>query len=141
MLHLKNRRCRYVEINYILHVVCFACIIFMSTGCESTIAVPEKPGYSATVSGRVTLNGKPVNGGEVGFFSLQFGMAGQAELDKDGKFTLADPIAPGDYRIYFLSGNGQPLNGMPTKYMSETSSDFTVSVKESDNQLTIDLKS
>ncbi|QDT95103.1 hypothetical protein [Gimesia aquarii] len=139
MPHVKTHCCRSVEFRIL--IASFLCLTFTSVGCESKIAVPEKPADSAKVSGLVTLNGKPVSGGEVGFFSLQFGMAGQAALDKEGKFTLSEPIAPGDYRIYFLSGDSRPLNGMPAKYMSETSSDFSVTVKESDNQLTIDLKS
>lgn len=111
------------------------------SGCESSIPQPEKPADSSTVSGTVTLNGKPVGGGEIGLYSLQFGMAGQAALDPEGKFKLSDPIAPGEYRVYFFAGNGQSLSSMPTKYMSETSSDYTVSVKEGDNALTVDIKS
>lgn len=139
MLHLKISRIHSIAFRSILFIAFVACLTF--TGCESTLDVPEKPADNAAVSGTVTLNGKPVSGGEVGFFSLQFGMAGQATLDKEGKFTLSEPIAPGDYRVYFLSSNGRPLSGMPAKYMSETSSDYSVTVKESDNQVTIDLKS
>ncbi|WP_339735431.1 hypothetical protein [uncultured Gimesia sp.] len=141
MLHLKNCcRCS-VQFKFTLLITYFVCLAFTVSGCESSIAVPEKPADNSAVSGTVTLNGKPVSGGEVGFFSLQFGMAGQAALDKDGKFKLSDPIAPGDYRIYFLSGNGQPLRGMPVKYMSETSSDYSVAVKDGENQLVIEIKS
>lgn len=128
-----------VVFNSIISVVLLACLTL--SGCESSLDMPEKPADSATVSGTVTLNGKPVTAGKVGFYSLQFGMAGQAALDNAGKFTLPDPVAPGDYRIYFMGKNGQPPSGMPVKYMSETSSDYSVSVKENDNQLTIDLKS
>ena len=139
MLHLNNSRSHSTAMRSTLLIVCVACFTF--TGCESTSDIPEKPADNATVSGTVTLNGKPVTGGNVGFFSMQFGMAGHAVLDKDGKFTLPDPIAPGDYQIYFMTDNGQPLGRIPAKYMSETSSDFKVSVKESKNQLSIDLKS
>ncbi|QDU07120.1 hypothetical protein [Gimesia aquarii] len=139
MLHLKIRRIRSIAFRSTLLIAFVASLIF--TGCESTLDVPEKPADNATVSGTVTLNGKPVSGGNVGFYSMQFGMAGQAALDKEGKFTLSEPIAPGDYQIYFMTDNGQPLRGIPAKYMSETSSDYSVTVKESNNQLAIDLKS
>ena len=139
MLRLNNSRNHSTALRSTLLIVCVACFTF--SGCESTLDIPEKPADNATVSGTVTLNGKPVTGGNVGFFSMQFGMAGHAALDKEGKFTLPDPIAPGDYQIYFMTDSGQPLGRMPAKYMSETSSDFKVSVKESENQLSIDLKS
>lgn len=110
-------------------------------GCEASLETPEKPADSATVSGTVKLNGKPVTSGQVGFFSMKFGMAGQADLDGEGNFTLPDPIAPGEYRIYFIPQNGQAPDGMPAKYMSETSSDYSVPVEASYNQLVIDIKS
>ncbi|WP_417393069.1 hypothetical protein [Gimesia sp.] len=115
--------------------------VLLLTSCEASLETPEKPDDNATVSGTVTLNGKPVTSGQVGFFSMNFGMAGQADLDGEGKFTLPDPIAPGEYRIYFIPQNGQAPGGMPAKYMSETSSDYSVPVEASDNQLTIDIKS
>lgn len=115
--------------------------VLLLTGCEASLETPEKPDDNATVSGTVTLNGKPVTSGQVGFFSLKFGMAGQAELNGEGKFTLPDPIAPGEYRVYFITDNGQPPGGMPAKYMSETSSDYTVPVQPSANQVSIDIKS
>lgn len=139
MLHLKNRCC--FSVLFTLLVACCMCLTFAGSGCESSIAMPEKPANNATVSGTVTLDGKPVSGANVGFFSMQFGMAGHTTLDKEGNFKLPDPIAPGDYQIYFLTDNGQPLRGMPAKYMSETSSDHSVSVKEGENQLVIEIKS
>lgn len=141
MRHIKKNGKGSVTVVFksLVSAVLLACLTL--TGCESSLEMPEKPADNATVSGIVTLNGKPVTAGEVGFYSLQFGMAGQAALDNEGKFSLPDPVAPGDYRIYFMGRNGQPPSGMPAKYMSETSSDYSVSVKENDNQLTIDLKS
>lgn len=141
MLHLKNRGRCSVQFKFTLLITYFVCLAFTVSGCESSIAVPEKPADNATVSGTVTLNGKPVSGGNVGFYSMQFGMAGHTALDKEGKFTFADPIAPGDYQVYFITDNGKPLRGMPAKYMSETSSDFSVPVKDGENQLVIDIKS
>lgn len=116
-------------------------VAVLLTGCEASLETPEKPADNATVSGTVKLNGKPVKTGQVGFFSMKFGMAGQADLDAEGKFTLPDPIAPGEYRIYFIPQNGQAPGGMPEKYMSETSSDYSVPVQANDNQLSIDIKS
>ncbi len=122
----------------IMFAALVACLLL--TGCEKTLDIPEKPADSATISGTVTLNGKPLSGGNVAFYSLQFGMAGQSPLDSQGKFALPDPVAPGEYRIFFITGNGQPLSGMPAKYMSETSSDYDITVEGSDNQLAIDIK-
>lgn len=105
-------------------------------GCEASLETPEKPADTATVSGTVTLNGSPVTTGQVGLYSLSFGTLVQGELDKEGKFTITDPVAPGDYQVFFIS-----TKGMPAKYMTETSSDYTVTVKGEANQLSIDIKS
>ena len=60
----------------------------------------------------------------------------KGDLDKKGEFTIADPVAPGDYQVFFIG-----TKGMPDKYISETSSDYIVTVKDEANQLTIDIKS
>lgn len=105
-------------------------------GCEASLETPEKPVDTATVSGTVTLNGSPVTTGQVGLYSLSFGSLVQGELDKEGKFTILDPVAPGDYQVFFIG-----TKGMPAKYTTETSSDYVVTVKNEANQLSIDIKS
>ncbi|HBL42582.1 hypothetical protein [Gimesia sp.] len=97
---------------------------------------PEKPADTASVSGKVTLNGSPVTSGQVGLYSVDYGTLIQGDLDKKGEFTIADPVAPGDYQVFFIG-----TKGMPDKYISETSSDYIVTVKDEANQLTIDIKS
>tara|TARA_R110000868_G_scaffold411659_1_gene707070 strand:- start:128874 stop:129224 length:351 start_codon:yes stop_codon:yes gene_type:complete len=106
------------------------------SGCEAKLETPEKPADSATVSGKVTLNGSPVTTGQIGLYSIDYGTLLQGELDKKGEFTITDPVAPGDYQVFFIG-----TKGMPGKYMSETSSDYIVPVKDEANQLSIDIKS
>ncbi|WP_339683323.1 hypothetical protein [Gimesia maris] len=119
--------------------VCLMLILLSGTvlsGCEAKLETPEKPADSATVSGKVTLNGSPVTTGQIGLYSIDYGTLLQGELDKKGEFTITDPVAPGDYQVFFIG-----TKGMPGKYMSETSSDYIVPVKDEANQLSIDIKS
>lgn len=114
-------------------LVALALVLTSAVGCGS--AKEEVPEATAQASGSVALNGKAVKDGTVGFFSLSSGASGQAALDKAGKFQLEAPLAPGEYTV-FLSG----ASNIPEKYASETSSDYTVTLKEGANDLTIDLK-
>lgn len=131
---LNTKRCLFRRTS--LHLLMTLACAIIQFGCEAKLETPEKPADTATVSGTVTLNGSPVTTGQVGLYSLSHGTLIQSELDSKGKFTLADPVAPGDYQVFFIG-----TQGMPAKYMSETSSDYIVPVKESENELTIDIKS
>lgn len=73
--------------------------------------------------------------GTVHFYSLDTNITGQASVDKTGKFQLENPLPPGEYRV-FLGGTAR----VPEKFRSETSSPYSVSVKEGSNEFSIDLR-
>jgi hypothetical protein len=131
---LKKRQYLYCKSRVYLMLILFSGTVL--SGCEAKLETPEKPADTATVSGKVTLNGSPVTSGQVGLYSLDYGTLIQGDLDKKGEFTIADPVAPGDYQVFFIG-----TKGMPDKYLSETSSDYIVPVKNEANQLSIDIKS
>ena len=72
-----------------------ACVI----GCNSESSC-KVPGRSATIKaeGRVTLNGKPVEGATVLFSSKQLKLTAYGKTDKTGRFQLTT----------YESGDGAP---------------------------------
>jgi hypothetical protein len=113
--------------------ILLAITLITTFGCGS--AEEEAAEATAQASGTVTVNGKAVTRGTVALYSLQSGASAEATLDRGGKFKLTDPLAPGQYTV-FLSRTA----GVPEKFLSETSSDYTVTLKEGANELVIDLK-
>lgn len=118
------------------HAVLFIAIASTTTllllgGCSSEQATPDPTGK---VAGTVTLNGKPVKGGNLMLMSFSGGGTGQGTLDSSGKFELTDPLPPGEYTVFFINAR------VPDKYLSDTSSDYTVTLNEGANDLKIDLK-
>ncbi len=102
-------------------------------GCGSTTEEAADP--TAQASGTVSVEGKAVGRGEVCFYSLASGATGQTALSKGGKFQLESPLVPGDYAVYLIGASN-----VPEKFLSETSSDYKVTLKEGANDLTINLQ-
>ena len=123
-----------------LSLVFTVSMLSLLSGCSTAVNAPEKPTGSATVSGTVSFNKKPVTGCSIVFYSSQFGDSHQAKLNDAGKFSFADPISPGEYVLFCATDSGKTLSNPPQKYWSDTSSDYMMNVKESDNILTIDFK-
>lgn len=121
------------QIAYAASLVTLALVLASATGCSSP--KEDVPEATAQASGSVAIDGKAVKSGTVGFFALSSGASGQAPVDKAGNFQLESPLAPGEYTVY-LSG----ASNVPEKFTSETSSDYTVTLTEGDNDLKIDLK-
>jgi len=105
------------------------------TGCGAKEKAPEA---KAQVSGTVTVQGTPLTFGTVTLLSS--GVSWEAKLDKAGKFQIPDALAPGTYLVYLRAVDGGPHPNVPVKYQSDTSTDYTVTVKAGDNNFPIDLK-
>ena len=108
-------------------------LLAATAGCGS--AKEESKAATGQVSGTVAIAGRPVPRGTVHFYSLKTNTGEQAPLGKTGQFQFTSAIPPGEYRVY-LSG----VPNAPERFRSETSSDYSVSVKEGSNQIAIDLK-
>jgi hypothetical protein len=110
------------------------------------------------VSGIVTFNDKPIGKINVMFVPEGKGMIAQGTSDENGKFTLTtlepgDGAMMGNYKVAFkyisdtvadmpgFAGGVKPEpSPIPLKYVDETKSGFTATVKASENDIKFDLK-
>jgi hypothetical protein len=86
---------------------------------------------AATVSGVVTLDGKPLGEGEVFFIDIE-GTVKSGKIDKDGAYKVAN-VPAGAYKVAF------DAKGIPPKYKEAATSGFTPSLKAGDNTLNLPL--
>lgn len=129
--------------------LCFMLTVLL-TACGSS--VEEVP--TGTVSGTVTLDGKPLSGARVNFISGTAGAGAYADLQQDGTYAISEPIAAGDYKVYLSSpglGDAPPdesgnqdlknaLKDVPQKYQSDQTTELQTVIKEGENTFDIDLK-
>ncbi len=109
-------------------------------------------GPTGDVQGTVTLDGQPFTQGSVVFFSAVGVPAGVAKLGLSGQFSLDEPLPVGEYQVAIQPGEdelpagaenpnpGPPAVSVPPKYMSETTSGLTATVKEGENSFPFDMK-
>ena len=123
--------------------------ICLLAGCGSGVEAKK----TGTVSGKITVEGKPLTQGCVGFVSSTIGASAGGDLREDGTYTLDGPVPVGEYRV-FLTPPGlgdtppgveseqpqQELKGVPEKYLEEETTDLTATVKEGENTFDFDLK-
>lgn len=91
----------------------FAALFLGLFGCNKA-----KP--TATLSGTVKYNGKPLTIGTVNFLSAT-GAGAQAQLDENGGFKVDSPIEAGEYKVYLnppVPGQNAPGTKVaaPAKY-------------------------
>ncbi len=144
------------RVNALLLVAIFvAC-----SGCGDGITDNRKG--LAPVTGKVTLDGKPLTTGTISFISSDGSEAFTGPLDSSGSYTLgASPSSPGalpgEYKVIIIASQqatmGDPMKGgqpiaaeakslVPEKYTKPDSSGLTGSVKSGQsNSINFDLKS
>ena len=113
--------------------------------------------HPVTVSGRVTLNGRPIEGWEIVFAYAGFDMQGstaKAVTDSDGRFVMASHfpgnggLYPGQYKVgvippkkpksMFSTGSGQFK--FPTAFADPNSSGLEAEVRgDADNEFNFSL--
>jgi hypothetical protein len=109
-----------------------------------------------TLSGVVTLDGKPLATGNIAFLPTGEGAGASATIGSDGSYDVRTGsvrgLAPGDY-IVTVSANGPPVTKpgsdlplpgkllTPKKYSTSQSSDLRANVQPGDNNLNFDLTS
>jgi hypothetical protein len=102
----------------------------------------------APVSGKVTFNGEPVDGGTIVLGPLGSGetKAASAEVGKDGTFTIGEGGAMlGKYRVGYTApqpkaSEDPKVNPEPSKYAGLTAEPAEFEVKAGSNTLDIKLK-
>lgn len=137
----------------LMSVGCLALLIGLS-GCSGS----QRP--TAKVSGKVTHDGKPVEGGSVTFAPIadggEAGKPASGEIKSDGSYSLGT-YAPGDgavigrHRVMFSppSGGAAPAEGSddgehdetppPSPYVGLKPKEAEVEVKAGDNVINIEL--
>lgn len=93
---------------------------------------------TSSVSGTVSVAGKPVLGGALNFFPTEGGRPVTGTLDEQGNYSLSLP--PGDYKVVAIASallpdgwtEGDPVTPppvpIPRKYSLPTSSPLTITV-------------
>lgn len=89
-----------------------------------------------TLSGSVSLDGKPLSSGSVRFFPQKGGEEKSAEIDEQGRFQFKESagFGPGEYRVFF----GKDIR-IPAKYHAKKTSGLSVQVVEGKNELKFEL--
>lgn len=100
------------------------------------------PVPTGTVTGSVSVKGKPFTDGMVVFFSPEQGMGSPAFIDAQGTFVTVTPIPIGNYSIYFDKKPAEqggvatpgPPDGVPAEYAALHTSPLKMEVVEGENK-------
>lgn len=102
-----------------------------------------------TVTGKVTVKGKPLTTGRVNFISNTIGTGAGGDLKPDGTYALDGPVPLGNYNVFITfdippSQRGTAaenvLKSVPEKYQTQATSDLTAEVNGDVNEQDFDLK-
>ncbi|HBN75142.1 MAG TPA: hypothetical protein DD473_04855 [Planctomycetaceae bacterium] len=126
----------------------FASFTFVLIGCSGG-GEPAGPSKNATVSGKVTSDGKPVSNAVISFEKPAFGAWG-ADLSADGSYTLE--LAAGEFNVSItpkaattttMDPGNMPeqteSTDIPKKYRSASTSGATATINEGDNTYDLEL--
>lgn len=119
-----------------------ATLVLLLVGCSEP---------TAAISGKVTYKGAPVTVGSISFNIRNKGIAQNAALDSTGAYTMAVPMPPGTYQVYYAPPPLPPPGSMkvgepvaksivPKKYHTLESSALSFEVKAGQNDIPIELK-
>lgn len=123
--------------------------ILTSAGCAGA---KEDGGL---VSGKVTLNGKPLSGADIKFHNADLGFGVTCPLNEDGTFASVDIVPAATYQIAIApsasglepGASGMPIipklpSGLPKKYTVPEKSGVSAEVKnQPQNDFEFDLSS
>jgi hemoglobin len=96
----------------------------------------KKDAASAEVTGHITFNGKPVEGGTITFMPVE-GKGSKsiaADVTEEGTYSLKK-LPPGEYNIVIAppAGKEKAKDAVPAKYRDEKTSPLKVTVKKGQN--------
>jgi hypothetical protein len=134
--------------SYRLCLVWLPLLFALLCGCSGSNRDKEKTG---TVSGTITLDGKPFSDGVINFYDAKQGTAAKGVLQDGGRFTLDAPLPVGTYSVTVLPPEmPAPQIGakpkaaavnIPEKYRTNQKSDLTAEVKEGENSFKFEMNS
>jgi hypothetical protein len=139
-------------VSLLTRTIVFLPLVFCVCACASFPAPPK----TYAVTGRVVYaDGTPVRAGLVSFHPQGAGVECDAELDKDGRFTLKSygeqpGTVPGKYKVSInptwptrqpADAKSESLRRVAKKYWSAGTTDLLVEVKDQDNHFDLKLRS
>jgi hypothetical protein len=93
-----------------------------------------KPEPTATVTGKVSIDGKPVTEGEVALVATGDGGVTKAKIAADGTYSFAGKLVPGKYAVTVTGA------GVPAKYKSAETSGLVLELTGGAQTHDIELK-
>ena len=120
-------------------IFCVVLLAAGAVGCRGS-AVPM-----GTVSGTVTLKGKPLTEGIVVFHNVEMGSGATAELDASGRYTMKAALRVGQYRVAIQPPLGAgpmapiPQSDIPPAYQDFETSGLTAVVNTGHNVIDFEL--
>ncbi|HJZ57992.1 MAG TPA: carboxypeptidase-like regulatory domain-containing protein [Gemmataceae bacterium] len=105
---------------------------------KSAETAPMPKVKPAVVSGVITFEGKPLADGEVTFVSRDDAKKVVTAKIKDGKYTVAEGLPPGEYKVT-VSAKKDSKELLPMKYTSLDTTPLVATVKEGTNTIDIEL--
>lgn len=121
------------------------CLILVIAGCGR--------GHGGAVSGRVTLDGKPLDTGTVTFHPTGGGPTAYGGIHPNGTYRVKtgtqQGLPPGEYRVTVLAATEPPTDGpsvpgqmiTPARYADPNQSGFQFTVARGSNQIDLELNS
>ncbi len=118
-------------------------LLLLASGCGG--------GHGASVSGRVTLDGKPLDTGTVTFHPEGGGPTAYGGIHSDGSYQVKtgtqQGLPPGEYRVTVLATTEPPTDGpsvpgeqiTPFRYANPAESGLRFTVARGSNRYDIDL--
>jgi hypothetical protein len=127
-------------------------LCLLGAACGLTSLFGCTPGYpdTAPVQGTVTLDSKPLGGGEIQFVSSE-GQVATGRIGRDGQYRLMtfqpdDGAVPGAYRVVVRAPQvtgpfgTKPLFTIPERYVDPETSGLTANVNEGFNVIDFELE-
>jgi len=109
--------------------------------------------HETTVTGKITLNGKPLSKGEAKFYAVQGGACAYGGIQPDGSYEIHAPgggeIAPGDYLVTVVAADLLPVDPRtklpgrkiitPRRHGDVKTTDLRCTISLGKNQIDFDL--
>jgi len=116
-------------------------VIVAASGCFGS----GKP-KTGSVTGKVTLNGAPLEKGQVAFFDPKRGDGATVSIEKDGVYKIAKVLEVGDYQVSVFppvgvpGGAGAGKVSIPNKYQNPGSSGLSFTIEPGANEYNISME-
>ena len=119
-------------------------LLFGLCGCGANVS---------TISGKVTIDGKILDKGDIGFHQAEGVMVSTTQINQDGSYKIGAEAntLPGNYKIVIIAnevsiGKGPGSVPMPTRitplaYSSKEQTPLKAELKAGSNEFNFDLKS